>query len=295
LHFKTMLIQIGYEIIFNSPIAVPMLLKLHTHPALANQFKKPEQLHISPNTPMQEFYDSFGNRCVRIIAPKGQLRLWNNAVIDSSGQPDPVDWDARQLLVSELPQYTLQYLLSSRYCEIELLSDVTWRLFGNIPPGWPRVQAICDWIHSNIHYGYQHTHMSKTAYGVYTERTGVCRDFAHLAIALCRCLHIPARYATGYLGDIGIPAQPIPMDFHAWFEVFLGGKWHAFDARHNTPRIGRILMARGRDATDVALTTSFGAANLVGFKVWADEIYQDCASTQAPEKRPLSALQLVTV
>lgn len=290
-----MLIQIGYEIIFNSPIAVPMLLKLHTHPTVANQFKKPEQLQISPNIPRQEFYDSFGNRCVRIIAPRGQLRLWNNAVIENSGQPDPVDWDAHQLLVSELPQSTLQYLLSSRYCEVELLSDVAWQRFGNLSPGYSRVQAICDWIHSNIRYGYQHTHTTKTAYGTYTERTGVCRDFAHLAIALCRCLHIPARYATGYLGDIGIPAQPIPMDFHAWFEVFLGGKWHTFDARHNTPRMGRILMARGRDATDVALTTSFGTANLVGFKVWTDEISRGSVNVQPSEKQSLATPQLVTV
>ncbi len=290
-----MLIQIGYEIIFNSPIAVPMLLKLHTHPTVANQFRKPEQLQISPNIPRQEFYDSFGNRCVRIIAPRGQLRLWNNAVIENSGQPDPVDWDAHQLLVSELPQSTLQYLLSSRYCEVELLSDVAWQRFGNLSPGYSRVQAICDWIHSNIRYGYQHTHTTKTAYGTYTERTGVCRDFAHLAIALCRCLHIPARYATGYLGDIGMPAQPIPMDFHAWFEVFLGDKWHTFDARHNTPRMGRILMARGRDATDVALTTSFGTANLVGFKVWTDEISRGSVNLQPSEKQSLATPQLVTV
>ncbi len=288
-----MLIQIGYEIIFNAPTAVPMLLKLYTHSSLANQFKQPEQLQISPHIPVQEFYDGFGNRCIRLIAPRGELRLWNHAIIENSGQPDAVDRDAQQLLVSELPQAALQYLLSSRYCEVELLSDVAWRLFGNISPGWARVQAICDWVHANIHYGYEYTHTSKTAYGVYTERTGVCRDFAHLAIAFCRCLHIPARYATGYLGDIGIPDQPMPMDFHAWFEVFLGDRWHTFDARHNTPRIGRILMARGRDATDVALTTSFGAAQLVGFKVWTDEVPLALANT--PEKRPLATPQLVTV
>jgi transglutaminase-like putative cysteine protease len=290
-----MLIQIGYEIIFDSPIAVPMLLKLHTHPTLSNQFKKTEQLQISPNVPKQEFYDSFGNRCVRIVAPSGQLSLSNNAVIENSGNPDSVDWDAPQLLVSEFPLSTLQYLLSSRYCEVELLSDVAWKLFGNISPGWSKVQAICDWIHSNIHYGYQHTRSTKTAHDVFTERTGVCRDFAHLAIAFCRCLHIPARYATGYLGDIGIPAQPIPMDFHAWFEVFLGGKWHTFDARHNTPRIGRILMARGRDATDVALTTSFGTANLVGFKVWTDEVSLGSVNFQSSERQTLVPPQLVTI
>lgn len=174
--------------------------------------------------------------------------------------------------VANLPKDTLQYLLSSRYCEVELLSEVAWALFGSTEPGWARVQAVCDWVHANIQYGYEHTHTSKTAHEVYKARTGVCRDFAHLAITLCRRLHIPARYATGYLGDIGVPPQPTPMDFHAWFEVFLGGKWHTFDARHNVPRIGRILMARGRDATDVALTTSFGATQLEKFAVWTAEI-----------------------
>ncbi|WP_404787756.1 transglutaminase family protein [Altericista sp. CCNU0014] len=290
-----MQIQIGYEIVFNSPIPIPMLLKLHVHPSVAGSILEPEQLQTFPPIPVREFCDSFGNRCVRIVAPEGELRLWNNAIVEVDGRPDPIDWNARQVPVSELPEETLQYLLSSRYCEVELLSQAAWTLFGNIAPGWPKVQAICDWVHSNIRYGYEHTHIGKTACGVYTERTGVCRDFAHLAIAFCRSLHIPARYAMGYLGDIGIPAQPIPMDFHAWFEVFLGGQWHTFDARHNTPRIGRILMARGRDATDAALTTSFGAAQLVGFKVWADEIPLAPVDPLSLERLSLDASSLISV
>lgn len=267
-----MLIQVGYEIILDSPQPVPMILKLFIHPSVEAKVKKSDQLRLDPEIPIEEFIDESGNRCARIVTPQGKLRLWNNALVEDSGQPDLLNPSAQQVPISELPEEALPYLLSSRYCEVELLSEVAWRLFGQTQPGWPRVQAICDWVHANIQYGYEHTHTSKTAYAVYTERTGVCRDFAHLAITFCRCLHIPARYVTGYLGDIGIPAQPIPMDFHAWFEVFLDNQWYNFDARHNVPRIGRILMASGRDATDVALTTSFGAVQLEQFKVWTNEL-----------------------
>ncbi len=267
-----MLIQVGYEIVLNSPQSVPMILKLFIHPSAAHQIRKTEQLELEPAIPVEEFVDGFGNHCARIVAPQGTLRLRNNAVVEDSGLPDRIRPDAQQLSVSDLPENILPYLLSSRYCEVELLSPIAWQLFGQTKPGWSRVQAICDWVHANVKYGYEHANLSKTAYSAYTERTGVCRDFAHLAITLCRCMHIPARYVTGYLGDIGIPAQPTPMDFHAWFEVFLDGEWYNFDARHNVPRIGRILMARGRDATDVALTTSFGAVQLELFKVWTDEL-----------------------
>jgi transglutaminase-like putative cysteine protease len=266
-----MLIQVGYEIVLDLPQTVPMILKLFIHPSVAPKIRKIEQLRLDPAIPLEEFMDEFGNRCARIVAPSGKLRLCNDAVAEDSGLPDLVNLSAQQSPISELPEEALPFLLSSRYCEIELLSEIAWQIFGQTQPGWARVQAICDWVHDNIQYGYEHAHASKTAYSVYTERTGVCRDFAHLAIALCRCMHIPARYATGYLGDIGVPPQPTPMDFHAWFEVFLEGQWYSFDARHNTPRIGRVLMARGRDATDVALTTSFGAVQLEMFKVWTDE------------------------
>lgn len=260
-----MLIRIGYEIVFDLPVAVPMMLMLYTHPSRAGTIKKPEQFKIEPDIPVEEFIDSFGNRCGRIVAPAGQLRLWNDAIVEDSGQPDPVNWNADQLAVPDLPAETLQYLLSSRYCEVDLLSDIAWNLFGQTPPGWARVQAICDWIHANVRYGYEYARPTKTAYEVYKERAGVCRDFTHLAITFCRCLNIPARYASGYLGDIGVAPMPTPMDFHAWFEVFLDGQWHTFDARHNVPRVGRVLIARGRDAVDVALTTSFGPNKLVKF------------------------------
>ncbi len=276
-----MLIKIGYEIVFESPVAVPMMLMLYTHPSRADTMKKPDQLRIEPDIPVQEFIDSFGNRCGRIVAPAGRLRLWNDAMVEDSGQPDPVNWNAQQHLVPDLPAETLQYLLSSRYCEVDLLSDIAWNLFGQTPPGWNRVQAICDWIHSNIRYGYEYARPTKTAYEVYKERAGVCRDFTHLAITFCRCLNIPARYATGYLGDIGVAPLPTPMDFHAWFEVFLNGQWYAFDARHNVRRVGRVLMARGRDAVDVALTTSFGANKLVKFNVWASEVPEQELSVAA--------------
>jgi transglutaminase-like putative cysteine protease len=276
-----MLIKIGYEIVFESPVAVPMMLMLYTHPSRTDRMKKPDQLRIEPDIPVEEFIDSFGNRCGRIVAPAGRLRLWNDAMVEDSGQPDPVNWNAQQHLVRDLPAETLQYLLSSRYCEVDLLSDIAWNLFGQTPPGWARVQAICDWIHSNIRYGYEYARPTKTAYEVYNERAGVCRDFTHIAITFCRCLNIPARYATGYLGDIGVAPLPTPMDFHAWFEVFLNGQWYAFDARHNVRRVGRVLMARGRDAVDVALTTSFGSNKLVKFNVWASEVPEQELSVAA--------------
>lgn len=267
-----MLIKIGYEIVFESPVPVPMVLMLYTHPSRADTMKQPDKVRLDPEIPVEEYTDCFGNRCGRIVAPTGMLRLWNDTIVEDSGQPDPVNWNAVQHLVPDLPAQTLQYLLGSRYCEVDLLSDIAWQLFGHTEPGWGRVQAICDWVHENIRYGYQYARPSKTAYEVYTERNGVCRDFTHLAITFCRCLNIPARYATGYLGDIGVPPMPTPMDFHAWFEVFLGGQWYTFDARHNVPRVGRVLIARGRDAVDVALTTSFGANELVKFTVWTNEV-----------------------
>lgn len=276
-----MLIKIGYEIVFESPVAVPMMLMLYTHPSRADTMKKPDQLRIDPEIPVEEFIDSFGNRCGRIIAPAGRLRLWNDAMVEDSGQPDPVNWNAAQQSVPDLPAETLQYLLSSRYCEVDLLSDIAWNLFGQTPSGWGRVQAICDWVHSNIRYGYEYARPTKTASEVYNERAGVCRDFTHLAITFCRCLNIPARYASGYLGDIGVAPLPTSMDFHAWFEVFLDGQWYAFDARHNVPRVGRVLMARGRDAVDVALTTSFGSNKLVKFTVWSNEVPEHELSTAA--------------
>lgn len=267
-----MLVRVGYEIVLNFAAPTPLILKLYTHPSLANALVKSDRLTLDPNISTREFTDSFGNRCLKTEALAGNLHLCNDAIVKTSDLPDLVNWEARQSSVSDLPDDTLEYLQGSRYCEIEQLSPIAWQLFGGEEPGWARVQAVCDWVHSNISYGYEHARSSKTAYEVYQERTGVCRDFAHLAIAFCRSLNIPARYASGYLGDIGVEPLPTPMDFHAWFEVFLDGKWYTFDARHNVPRLGRVLMVRGRDAADTALITSFGAHELVKFKVWADEV-----------------------
>lgn len=267
-----MLIRIGYELVFQVPAAVPMLLMLFTHPSRAASLRKADRLRVEPEVPIEEFTDGFGNRCARIVAPAGQLRLWDDNLVTDTGQPDEVNPDAQQLAVEDLPAETLPFLLASRYCEVDRMSDLAWQLFGQTPPGWRRVQAVCDWVHANVQFGYEFARPTKSACDVFTERKGVCRDFMHLAITFCRCLNIPARYATGYLGDIGVPPAPFPMDFSAWFEVFLDGRWYTCDARHNEPRVGRVLMARGRDAVDVALTTSFGPTQLEKFTVWTDEV-----------------------
>ncbi len=249
-----------------------MVALLHVHPSRASQLLESDNLRVEPAVRVEDYYDSFGNRCSRFLAPQGTLRLWNSTLIKDSGEPDPVNPDARQLPVEQLPPETLRYLLNSRYCETDRLSDIASELFGHIPPGWARVQAVCDWVHAKVNFGYHFARATKSALDVYTERTGVCRDFQHLAVTFCRCLNIPARYATGYLGDICLPPSASPMDFSAWFEVYLEDRWWAFDARYNQPRIGRTLMAAGRDAADVAITTSFGAAYLKGFAVQTEEV-----------------------
>ena len=225
-----------------------------------------------PVVPITYYRVGFGNTCGRIVAPAGRLRLSTAAILRDTGEPDAVAVDVPQQAIADLPDESLVFLLGSRYCETDRLSDTAWSMFGATLPGWRRVQAICDFVHDHIAFGYQHARATKTSMDVFGERLGVCRDFAHLAVTLCRCMSIPARYCTGYLGDIGVPLDDAPMDFSAWFEAYLGGRWYTFDARHNVPRIGRILLARGRDASDVALTTSFGPTTLTGFKVVADEI-----------------------
>jgi len=267
-----MLIKLGFNLAFDIPSPVPMLLMLYTHPSRAGHLLQPEFIHANPTMPIYNFTDGFGNRCGRIVAPAGELQLWHETVIRDSGLPDPVNPNAVQWEVANLPPETIKFLIGSRYCETDRLSDIAWSLFGGTPLGWARVQAVCDWVHNNVKFGYEFARSTKTAFDVYTERQGVCRDFAHLLITLLRCMNIPARYATGYLGDIGVPFSPAPMDFSAWTEVFLDGRWYTFDARHNIPRIGRVVMARGRDAADVALTTSFGATSLKRFEVTTYEV-----------------------
>ncbi len=267
-----MLIRLGYDIEFNLPQPVVVVALLNVHPSRGSDLREPDDLRIEPMVPKEQYIDQFGNRCARFLAPQGKLRLWNSTLVQDSGEKDQVNIFARQHPVQELPCDNLTYLMSSRYCEVDRLSNIATELFGNTPPGWGRVQAIVNWIHSRVQFGYQFARATRTALDVYTERVGVCRDFQHLAIAFCRCMHIPARYATGYLGDIGVPATPAPMDFSAWFEVYLENRWWTFDARHNEPRVGRILMATGRDAADVAMTTSFGMAESVKFDVVTEEV-----------------------
>lgn len=267
-----MQIRIGYELIYDCPQPTPMILTLHVHFTRVSDVIVPDHLITRPAIPITSYRDAFGNWCSRIVAPKGEIRLSADAVVNDTGEPDIVAAPAHQHQVQELPEETLVFLLGSRYCETDLLSEVAWSLFGKSPTGWGRVQAICDFVHQHIAFGYEHACVTKTAWEAFNERTGVCRDFTHLAIAFCRCMNIPARYCTGYLSDVGVPPPYSPMDFAAWFEAYLGGHWHTFDPRNNVPRIGRVLIARGRDATDVAITNTFGPNTLKSFKVWTDEV-----------------------
>jgi transglutaminase-like putative cysteine protease len=269
-----MQIRVGYDLTYSSPSATPMILTLNVHPSRTADLVVADRLCVEPWCPTLGHRDSFDNLCTRIIAPAGQLRIFADAIVNDGGLPDAVAPEARQTPVESLPEDTLRFLLGSRYCETDLLSPIAWQLFGNTFPGWQRVQAICDFVHGHIQFGYGFARSTKTAWEAYQERAGVCRDFAHLAIALCRSMNIPARYCTGYLGDIGVPASDAPMDFSGWFEAFLDGRWYTFDARHNTPRIGRVLIAHGRDASDVAISTAFGPSGLTSFKVWTDEVVQ---------------------
>jgi transglutaminase-like putative cysteine protease len=267
-----MLIRAGYEISFTTDHPTPMIALLSIHPSRNKDLRTPHRIVADPDVPMYDYLDHFGNVCTRITLPPGGLTLSTDFVIEDSGEPDPTAPDAPQLPIEELPDDILTFLLASRYCDNDRLLDTAWKLFGGIEPGWKRVQAIVDYTHERVEFGYHHARATRTAGEAHEECRGVCRDFAHLAITLCRCMNIPARYCTGYLGDIGVPPADAPMDFSAWFDVYLGGEWYTFDARHNRSRIGRILMARGRDATDTALTTAFGQAPLSTFKVHTDEV-----------------------
>ncbi len=267
-----MLIRAGYDIRFDTEVPTPMMAMLSIHPSRHKDLMTPQRIVTTPEVPIYEYLDSFGNVCSRVTVPPGGLTLTCDFTIEDDGAPDRYSPEAIQHPVEELPDEVLIYLLGSRYCETDRLLGTAWSLFGHIQPGWSKVQAIVDFVHSHVEFGYHHARNTRTAWDGYQEQRGVCRDFAHLAVALCRCMNIPARYCTGYLGDIGIPPVDAPMDFSAWFEAYLGGEWHTFDARHNLPRIGRILMARGRDATDTALTTSFGPAVLTNFQVHTDEV-----------------------
>lgn len=267
-----MKIRAGYAISYDCPQPTPMILQVSVHPSRMPDLISWDGLQIDPPIPAHTYHDSFGNFCHVIQAPAGRLALSTDFLVQDSGKPDEVVPGAEQHRLEELPVDTLVFLLGSRYCETDRLSDTAWSLFGHVPKGWPLVQAICDYAHRHIKFGYEHASPNKTAFDAFNEQRGVCRDYAHLAITLCRCMNVPARYCTGYLGDMGTEPPYPPGDFAAWFEAYLGGRWHTFDPRNNVPRIGRILMARGRDATDVAMVTSFGPCTLAGFKVITEEV-----------------------
>ena len=273
-----MLIRVGFEIELESTAPVPMLLALSTHGDTAGRMIGHDHVQVEPQAQTHRYKDRFGNCITRLVAPAGTTRLWSDCVVEVDGLPDAHVPEAQQHSIPELPDDVLQYLIPSRYCDSDNLTQEAWRLFATAPQGWARVQAITDFVHRHVTFGYQFGRATKTASEVYREKTGVCRDFAHLAISLCRAMNIPARYASGYLGDVGVPYSG-PGDFCAWYEVFLGNRWHTFDARYNVPRIGRVLMVRGTDASDVAMITSFGGYALRFFRVWTDEV--DAGMTEA--------------
>jgi transglutaminase-like putative cysteine protease len=267
-----MRIHIGCELGFEFPQPTPMISTLNVHFSRVSDLERPDYLITSPSVHIDGYRDSFGNWCSRLVAPAGRFSIGTDTIVRDLGMPDAIDLNALQHRIRDLPAEVLLFLLGSRYCETDRLADEAWRLFGHTPPGWPRVQAICDFVCRHITFGYEHACATRTAFETYGERRGVCRDYAHLAVAFSRCLNIPARYCTGYLTDVGLPPPYPPNDFAAWIEVYLGGRWHTFDPRNNAPRIGRVLIAQGRDAADVPLTHIFGPGNLSRFRVWADQV-----------------------
>jgi transglutaminase-like putative cysteine protease len=271
-------IRFGYELVYSVPQLTPMIFTLNCQPQGNQQLIRPDVMRTEPAIPLYFHRDAFGNTCTRLEAPSGLFCVTADGVMEDCGASEPAQWTAAEYAVRDLPPETLQYLLASRYCETDLLMSEAWRLFGHLSPGWSRVQAICDFVNREITFGYPFARPTKTALETFRERQGVCRDLAHLAITFCRCLNIPARYCTTYLGDIGVPPVNAPMDFAGCMEVFLGGAWHIFDPRNNARRIGRIIIARGRDAGDVAISTAFGAPGLQSFRVWTDELTEFAAA-----------------
>jgi transglutaminase-like putative cysteine protease len=272
---NSMRIRVGYEFVYSFPQQTPMIFTVSIHYSRASDIVDPDRLTTEPFVPASTYRDSFGNLCTRIVAPAGQIRIKSTGLVRDTGLLDAIVPYAQQHAVQDLPEETLMFLLGSRYCETDLLSTAAWQLFGRSQRGWPLVQTICDYVHNRITFDYQSARPTRTAWEAYNERSGVCRDFAHLAIAFCRCMNIPARYCTGYLGDTGtLPPYGVP-DLAAWMEVYLGGAWYIFDPRNNVPRIGRVLIARGRDAADVAIATTFGPNTLESFKIWTDEVAEN--------------------
>jgi transglutaminase-like putative cysteine protease len=273
-------IKAGFNLAFDCSTYTPLLLMVHVRTERRRDLIEPEILTLLPEVPYAAYIDVFGNICTRLIAPPGRLSIWNRFLISDNGQADRLPLHDLQHPVAELPHEVLIFLLGSRYCDTQKLNSLAWSMFGGFQEGWARIQAILQYTHERIRFSYPHARADRTAWDAHEERVGVCRDYTHLAITLCRCMNLPARYCTGYLGDIGVPKDPAPMDFSAWFEVYLGGRWHALDARHNQPRIGRILMAVGRDATDAAISTAFGVADLCEFTVITEEVSEYSVEVQ---------------
>src|SRR5262245_24811845 len=282
-------LRVGCQFDYRSDLPVPLLMLVRARRDGAHRTLH-ESEWIGPEVPLHEYADVYGNRCWRLVAPKGALTVRYDAVVEVGGEPEPVEPSAELVPVEALPDDTLVYMLPSRFVESDRLMDPAWELFGDTPRSWARVQAICDWVHENVRYQAGASGPSTSALEVYEARTGVCRDLALISVAFCRALNIPARYAFGYLPDIEVEPPDAPMDFHAWFEAYVGGRWYTFDARHNRPRIGRVLVGRGRDAVDVALSTAYGAARLEQMTVWAEEISsQDGAGPTEPDADALEA------
>jgi len=272
-----MKIRFGYDIVYDCLQPTPMILTLNLHYSHVSNLIVPDHIVTTPAIPISAYRDGFGNWCSRIVAPKGELRITTDAVVNVAGLPDVTAPWAERCRVEALPEECLVFLLGSRYCDTDKLSELAWSLFDKGPSGWGCVQAICDFVHRHLTFGYEYARSTKSASEAFQERAGVCRDYAHLGIAFCRCMNIPARYCTGYLGDIAVPPVNAPMDFAGWFEAYLGGQWYTFDARNNVPRVGRLLIARGRDAADVAISTTFGSNTLKSFRVWTDEVLESTA------------------
>ncbi|GAC1397603.1 MAG: transglutaminase family protein [Chloroflexota bacterium] len=268
--YETMNIRVGCDFHYETPWPTPTVMQIEPYASREQRIVR-QDMEIAPTTPTHEYRDSYGNTCRRFTMPGGDFRLRFDAVAAVADTPDPVHLHAIQAPVDELPDETLLYTMPSRYCLSDVLSGAAWDLFGETEPGWGRVQTICDWVHENIRFQYGTSTPLTTAVDVYESRVGVCRDFAHLGLTFCRAMNIPARYVFGYLPDIGVPIPDAPMDFCGWFEAYLEDRWWTFDPRNNTRRVGRVVIARGRDALDVAMFTTYGSHTLHRMVVWADE------------------------
>lgn len=267
-----MLIRVGYEISISSGQPTPLICLVAPHVSRQGDFTGPELVETDPQVPIHSYFDLYGNICRRMIAPAGLFTLRGDVTMRDSGLKDEVALDAQEWPVEALPDNVLTFLTGSRYVETDLISQEAWDLFGHLTPGWGRVQQIVDYTHARLSFDYMQARATRTAAEAQREQIGVCRDYAHLALAFLRALNIPARYVNGYLGFIGVPDTGAVMDFSAWIEVFLGGKWYTFDPRNNAARIGRVVVARGHDAADVPLINSFGQHQLETFLVWGDAV-----------------------